>query len=218
VIRGGGFLVLAISPSTLMAATGLTNVYGPFVGRLSNNGAKLELRNNSGWLEDSVSYGVDGDWPVAPDGSGVSLAKLDRDSASDAAANWVASEQIGGTPGTDNFPLLGVILSDTRVLSSEQVWKYDASGTDLGVVWRTPGYNDSAWASGPGLFYNGAVAAGDFRAIPTLFNTGLGANGTVLSSGRDPHYLVTLSAQTMNPPPPTPAICSATHVCVWVGA
>src|SRR5207245_122196 len=28
IVRGGDFLVLAISPATLMAATGLTNVYG----------------------------------------------------------------------------------------------------------------------------------------------------------------------------------------------
>src|SRR5262245_19457358 len=30
VIRGGGYLVVAISPATLMAATGQTNVLGPF--------------------------------------------------------------------------------------------------------------------------------------------------------------------------------------------
>src|SRR5206468_6758279 len=48
IVRGNGFLVLSIAPAALRAATGLTNVVGPFSGRLSNNGDTLELRNNSG--------------------------------------------------------------------------------------------------------------------------------------------------------------------------
>ena len=102
IVRGRGFLVVAVSPVTLMAATGLTNVFGPFSGRLSNSGETLQLRNNSGRVVDEVSYGVDGDWPVTPDGSGVSLAKLDHDTASGPAENWSFSEQVGGTPGADS--------------------------------------------------------------------------------------------------------------------
>ena len=29
------------------------------------------------------------------------------------------------------------------------VWRYDATGTDLGSAWRAPGYDDSLWPSGP---------------------------------------------------------------------
>src|SRR6266542_5341767 len=43
ILAGGGYLVVAVSPVTLMAATGLTNVLGPFSGRLSNSGETLEL-------------------------------------------------------------------------------------------------------------------------------------------------------------------------------
>src|SRR5438876_5845874 len=68
IVRGGAFLVVAISPGALMAASGATNVVGPFTGRLSNNGDRLQLVNNSGRVVDEVNYGVDGDWPVAPDG------------------------------------------------------------------------------------------------------------------------------------------------------
>jgi len=42
IVRGGDFLVLAISPATLMAATGLTNVYGPFSGQLPNGGSTID--------------------------------------------------------------------------------------------------------------------------------------------------------------------------------
>ena len=98
---GGGFIVVAVNPGTLTAATGSTNLFGPFSGRLSNSGETLQLRNNSGRVVDEVSYGVDGDWPVAPNGSGVSLAKSDHDTTSGPARNWSISEQVGGTPGTE---------------------------------------------------------------------------------------------------------------------
>jgi hypothetical protein len=104
---GQGYLVVAVNPSALQAATGLSNVFGPFTGRLSNNGGTLELLNPDGRRLDRVRFGADGDWPVTPDGSGVSLAKRDRDSASEPAGNWTASEQVEGTPGQNNFLLSG---------------------------------------------------------------------------------------------------------------
>src|ERR1017187_684041 len=104
VIPGGGYQVVAFSPANLSAATGLTNVLGPFTGQLSNSGEKLELYNRNQRLMDSVSYGTDGAWPVGPDGSGVSLAKQDEDSASGPASNWAVSALVGGSPGRRNFP------------------------------------------------------------------------------------------------------------------
>jgi len=47
VVPGGGFLVVASSPTDLRAATGATNIIGPFTGRLANNGDKIELRNKA---------------------------------------------------------------------------------------------------------------------------------------------------------------------------
>src|SRR6266850_8080443 len=88
VVPGGGFLVIASSPTNLTAATGATNVFGPFTGRLANGGETLELRNNNNRLMDSVSYGVDGDWPVGPDGAGVALAKRNPDLGSADPRNW----------------------------------------------------------------------------------------------------------------------------------
>src|ERR1051326_2211382 len=83
IVHGGGFIVVSISPADLaMTVHGFTNIVGPFSGRLANSGETLEVRNNDGRLMDSVTYGTDGDWPVAPDGSGVSLAKIDPNTAS----------------------------------------------------------------------------------------------------------------------------------------
>lgn len=103
-VAGRSYIVLARDPTQLKAATGLSsNVFGPFVSPLNNQGGTLELFNNSGRSMDTISFGTDGDWPVTPDGAGPSLAKRDHDWGSSSAANWQASWQNGGTPGVDNF-------------------------------------------------------------------------------------------------------------------
>src|SRR5690349_6332973 len=55
IVHGGNYLVVAISPSTLSSATGLTNVFGPFIGRLGNNGETVQIKNNSGRVVDELS-------------------------------------------------------------------------------------------------------------------------------------------------------------------
>ena len=110
-VAGRSYIVLARDPAQLKAATGLSsNVFGPFISPLNNQGGTLELHNNSGRLMDTVTFGTEGDWPVTPDGAGPSLAKIDHDWGSASAANWSASWQVGGTPGADNFgsPLAAV--------------------------------------------------------------------------------------------------------------
>src|SRR5256886_6868791 len=47
VVPGDGYIVVALSSSALAAATGYTNAYGPFVGRLSDSGERLERRHNN---------------------------------------------------------------------------------------------------------------------------------------------------------------------------
>ena len=229
VMAGGGYLVVAVSPATLMAATGLTNVLGPFDGRLSNAGETIELRNNNDRVMDSVKYGVDGDWPIGCDGAGPSLAKYDEDSASDNSANWRTSSQAGGTPGAANFPQDVISVVSSMVVASDAVWNYDSSGTNWGTAWREAGFNDSAWASGAGLLYAGLGAwqPGEVMAIPMLFSTGLDTNGAALAPGfADPHYVLTESAYSTPPPPAIAATVMANNpawlandaASVWIGA
>jgi hypothetical protein len=104
ILTGGGQLVIAADPAALKAATGYGGAIGPFAGHLSNSGEKLELADKTGRTMDSVSYDTKGDWPVAPDGAGVSLAKASPTTASSPASNWIASAQVRGTPGAVNFP------------------------------------------------------------------------------------------------------------------
>jgi hypothetical protein len=153
VIRGGGYLVVAVSPGTLTAASGVTNVLGPFSGRLSNNGEELRLRDLNNRLMDSVSFGVDGEWPAGADGGGVSLVKRHANLASAPSENWTVSPQVGGTPGAANFTQTALTGARTTVLELDSAWRFDDSGSDLGTAWREPGYDDGGWGSGPALFY-----------------------------------------------------------------
>jgi hypothetical protein len=153
VIRGGGLVVVAGSPATLAAATGLTNVLGPFHGRLSNDGEELRLRDNNNRLMDAVHYGVDGEWPAGADGSGMSLSKRQSQLGSRAAESWTVSTQFGGTPGAGNFtaPLQTGARNDLVELSG--TWRFHDGGVDLGTAWRAPDFDDSAWSTGAGLFF-----------------------------------------------------------------
>ncbi|MEK0449800.1 MAG: hypothetical protein RL088_2068 [Verrucomicrobiota bacterium] len=82
---------------------------GPFTGKLDGAGETIRLRTRNGWLVDEVKYGVAGDWPSSPDGTGPTLAKRGVTLASDTAASWTASSGAGGTPGTTNFPTQPVL-------------------------------------------------------------------------------------------------------------
>ena len=49
--------------------------------------------------------------------------------------------------------------NDEPLIAANSTWKYNDTGADLGTAWRAIGYNDSAWASGPGaLGYGGTTS------------------------------------------------------------
>ena len=214
IIPGGGYLVVALSPSDLTAAAGATNVMGPFTGRLSNAGDTLQLLNNNQRLMDEMSYGVEGDWPVGPDGAGVALAKRDEGQASGPARNWTVSAEAGGTPGRRNFSTGPAEVVSSTPVSMSTAWKYNASGSEPGAGWTQLAFDDRAWASGQGLFQAGTASPpfGDLQAVPTVFSSGVGANGAVLSPGAaDPHYKLTKSAHSTPPPPDIAATVIQNH-------
>ena len=68
----------------------------------------------------SVEYDDSGDWPAAADGSGATLAKLrEKTSSSEIAANWKASSQVGGTPGTANDDGISLPLRINEVAGTQ---------------------------------------------------------------------------------------------------
>jgi hypothetical protein len=126
ILPAGGYLVIAADPGTLAAAGLCTNAIGPFSGQLNNAGETLDLYDNAGRRMNTLSYRDGGDWPVPPDGSGCSLAKLDAEEGND-PENWHWSTQIGGTPGSINFPshaapAPGLIINEIAGATSGDGW------------------------------------------------------------------------------------------------
>jgi hypothetical protein len=160
-VAGRSYIVLARDPVQLRAATGLTtNVFGPFISPLDNQGDTLNLYNNSGRMMDSITFGTEGDWPVTPDGAGPSLAKIDPDWGSAAAANWTASSQNGGTPGAEN------IVSPAAPVT---VAFNEFSGTTNATFWvELMNYGTNAISLGGCILHHDGVTNTDYLFPPNV--------------------------------------------------
>jgi hypothetical protein len=93
------YLVVARDPAALEAAYDIPGVYGPYPGRLNNDGERLELSNSNGEIIISLRYGNTRPWPASPDGTGHSLVLARPGSDPQEASSWSPSTFIGGTPG-----------------------------------------------------------------------------------------------------------------------
>ena len=154
-----GYLVIAQDPDALLAATGHPSALGPYNRKLSNSGGMLRLSNNnlafrsqpgSGSLGetsndhegrrimDELDYRDNHPWPVGPDGSGFSLAKLDPDRGTSDPGNWGTSGQRNGSPGSANDIPTSADVSFNEVTSSEtadfriELHNHGDSPVDLG--------------------------------------------------------------------------------------
>jgi hypothetical protein len=172
VVPGGGYLVIAANPDALSAAGIHTGALGPWTGTLNNGGEQVELRNNSDRVMDAIEYGDNAPWPLAADGSGVTLAKFDSLSASEPAANWRASLQLDGTPGGENFPTQQSVQLPNGVVS---YWNFDeAFGPAIDRADSNDGLLAAGATRGPGLVGSGAVNFADSSAA--YINVGAGNN------------------------------------------
>ena len=218
-LSGGAYLLIAESPAALQAAAGLTGIFGPYTGKLSNAGEALRLENRSGRLMDAMEYNDKGGWPVAPDGSGVTLAKRHNNLASAAAGNWTWSRQTGGTPGAENFPLVDLRPIQQELIGDNDIWRFNIQGNDLGQSWRWLAFADGGWPVGQaGFYYGDAGASSEPERIETLFSTGLDDEGALLSPGQyDPHYRFTATGQQVFAMQNHPAWLANDALSQWIG-
>ncbi|MFT5407394.1 MAG: hypothetical protein ACI9NC_000099, partial [Verrucomicrobiales bacterium] len=147
VIDPGDYIVVAKSPAV--------GQLGPFTGSLDNNGERLELINQGERLMDELDYNDSGRWPVVADGSGATLAKRNPYLANKPNENWSYSEQVGGTPGTVNFPDENAPPATTTIalFGLDSDWRYNDEGDDLGAGWAAVAHPVAGnWESGPACF------------------------------------------------------------------
>ena len=90
---------------------------------------------------DSLRYDDDAPWPVGPDGSGATLAKVDPNVTSNDAANWTTSAEIGGTPGALNFEPETIEQVSLEFLSAgETASVHVPQDETLGIDWTSADY------------------------------------------------------------------------------
>ncbi|YCM42314.1 lamin tail domain-containing protein [Verrucomicrobiaceae bacterium 227] len=161
-------LVSPVDSATLRAAypniPESTRIFGPYTGALSNSGEIVTLSDKNGVVMTTVDYNDGGKWPPAPDGTGHTLTRINRNLREGGWRNWMSSAVPGGTPGTvpgvDDLP-----TTTTQISQTTSEWKYDqnAANIDRGTTWREPGFDDSGWSEGPGLF---GINIGDSFGTP----------------------------------------------------
>ncbi|MEO8352992.1 MAG: lamin tail domain-containing protein, partial [Chthoniobacteraceae bacterium] len=146
-IAAGGYLVVSSDTAAVPGSV------GPWTGSLDNSGETIRLKNLIGRTMDELSFSDSGRWPIGPDGSGATLAKLDPDGSGAEAEAWTASWQTGGTPNLRNFPD-GLLLGPAQTLIGlGGEWIYQ-QGVDLGADWARTTYTAGAggWEAGSGTF------------------------------------------------------------------
>jgi len=156
------YLVVARNPSIVEAAYGISGVYGPFEGRLNNDGERVELSNSNGEIIISFRYNDGMPWPVSPDGTGHSLILLKQGGDPEEASTWAASTYISGTPGgpdeTQVEPEDPTMVTLVDVGHPGRYFKGTSEpspgpGGEATTTWTTIGFSDdpntTAWLDGP---------------------------------------------------------------------
>ncbi len=94
-IPAGGYLIIAKAPDVITERYRITNVLGPFVGVLRNEGERIELRDTLGNVVDEVHYYDGGRWPMWAGGGGSSLELIDPRQDNNIPSAWEASDETG---------------------------------------------------------------------------------------------------------------------------
>ena len=129
-IPGGGFLVVARSPTDLASVYGLGGVLGPFnqTNNLPNDHGTIRLRNPVGAVFLEVQYSSNPPWPVAADGAGHSLVLAHASYGENDPRAWAASDTMGGSPGRIDSvtpsPLRAVLINELLARTDEPELDY----------------------------------------------------------------------------------------------
>ncbi|MFM1769163.1 MAG: Inner spore coat protein [Verrucomicrobiota bacterium] len=119
-VPAGGHLVVAANTNAFRTRyPAVTNVVGPFVGNLGNNGETLRIETDTGEKVNEVEYATEGDWAFRQrglvvggyrgwvwnqpaDGFGPSLELVQPGLPNTSGQNWRPSTATNGTPGAAN--------------------------------------------------------------------------------------------------------------------
>ncbi|MDA7882345.1 lamin tail domain-containing protein, partial [Akkermansiaceae bacterium] len=137
-IPANGFIVVAENPAVLASRFGVTGL-GPYSGKLSNDGERLELEDGNGVTVDEVTYGIGFPWPCASRGKGPSMELINADLDNDLGSSWRSAQS-------------GFSGPQVTYVSAGGNWSYrkgtSEASSPLGA-WREQGFvEDGTWLSG----------------------------------------------------------------------
>ena len=137
----GGYLVVAADPDIIQDKFNAMAL-GPFSGKLSNAGERIELHDALGATVDEVDYGVGFPWPTGPRGSGGSMELMNPALDNDIGGSWRVSGSEVAPPEARTFLPAG-----------SSGWKY-RRGTDEASApqsaWRQLDFvEDGTWMAAP---------------------------------------------------------------------
>jgi hypothetical protein len=116
-IPEGGSIVVSSHPDRVREAYGLESALGPWKGRLRNTSERVDLLDTDDAVVDRCWYDSRGDWPLAADGYGSSLERVDPASPGDLPGAWEPAplgsddSKAGGSPGRPNSAADGIAVS-----------------------------------------------------------------------------------------------------------
>ena len=137
-IDGGGFVVIAHHPAQFKAKFGGSPL-GPWLGKLDNDGERIELRDATGQLVDRVRYRLGFPWPVVGDPPGYSIELIHPDLDNNDGHNWRPS--VRGDASTK---------ANTLVAKGSS-WKYFKGKREASTprdAWRKAAFTESGWLTG----------------------------------------------------------------------
>jgi hypothetical protein len=136
----GGFQVTAPSGGEVLSPGTSVPIRWTTVGSIAQ--VRLEFSSDRGerWSDIIASAPNTGEylWTVPPVPTSFGVVRV-----SNATDRTVADASEG---------FFTIRYQPQRVISFGDVWRYHDTGADPGAGWTAPGFNDSAWKSGPGEF------------------------------------------------------------------
>jgi hypothetical protein len=148
-LTAGGFAVVAESPGFLQQRFGIT-AFGPFAGRLNNDGDRIVLRDAQDAVVDEVDYALGFPWPTVGDPPGYSIELVHPGLDNNLGGSWRVSAR--GGPVAD---------AQTLVPAGSR-WRYFKGlrePSSPAAAWRSAGFDDQTWLTGKSpVGYDPAVA------------------------------------------------------------
>lgn len=130
-IPAGGFLCVAQDPVAFLARFGFSPL-GPWVGKLSNDGERIQVKNASAVVIDEVNYGAGFPWPTSPRGGGQSMELINPSLDNSLGGSWRAS---GTTTAIAILP------------RGSAGWRYRETRSEPPATWKQASFDDSSPAA-----------------------------------------------------------------------